>query len=215
MTGYRNDLRAQLAHIDPARPGMALDPFNSPRAQRLLEQTMETTDESAHPLVPDGMGNRDRRGLRTVATVAAAIVILGLAVTFAATSRHNSSGNAAAPSTLSLSRSAGGGTTIGSCVPFDVKFLRDMPVAFSGTVTQVAADGAVRLHVDHWYKGGHASEVSLAVPGPNTSAALDGVDFKTGSRYLVAAAGGTVNGCGFSGEATPELLRAYSTAFGS
>jgi hypothetical protein len=212
MTGYRNDLRARLSQIDPAHPGIALDSFDSPHAQRLLEQTMQTTNASTRPL--DSSARGDHRIARTIAAIAAAVVVLGFVVTLAATSGHGRGGRAAQQSTLSLSRLSGG-ATLGSCVPFDVNVLRDMPVAFAGTVTQVAADGAVHLRVDHWYKGGAAAAVSLAVPGANTSAALDGVDFKTGSHYLVAAAGGTVNGCGFSGEATPALLKAYSAAFGS
>jgi len=51
------------------------------------------------------------------------------------------------------------------------------------------------------------------LPPGQTSAALDGVDFRTGGRYLIASTNGIVNGCGFSGEATPELEAAYAEAF--
>ncbi len=37
--------------------------------------------------------------------------------------------------------------------------------------------------------------------------------FRVGERYLVTATDGTVNGCGFSGPATPELERAFEEAF--
>ena len=100
-----------------------------------------------------------------------------------------------------------------SCMQFDVALLRDMPVAFAGTVTDIAP-GSVRLDVDRWYTGGDADEVVLAVPGQQSSAALDGVNFVEGDRFLLSAADGTVNGCGYSGPATAELEGLFDTAFG-
>ncbi|UOY02180.1 hypothetical protein [Blastococcus sp. PRF04-17] len=100
-----------------------------------------------------------------------------------------------------------------SCVMFDVAFLAQMPVAFAGTVTGIE-DGQVSLDVDRWYRGGTAERVTIAVPPEQSSAALDGVDFRTGERYLITATDGTVNGCGFSGPANPELESAYDEAFG-
>ena len=55
--------------------------------------------------------------------------------------------------------------------------------------------------------------MTIAVP-ENNSAALDGVDFRTGERYLLSATDGTVLGCGLSGLATPDLERAFAEAFG-
>jgi hypothetical protein len=96
---------------------------------------------------------------------------------------------------------------------FDPALLSAMPVALAGTVTAVST-GAVTVDVDHWYTGGDADLVRLDVPGEQTSAALDGVDFRAGERYLVTASEeGMVNGCGFSGPATPELQQAFETAF--
>jgi hypothetical protein len=102
---------------------------------------------------------------------------------------------------------------LASCIQFDVAFLRQMPVAFAGTATEVGG-GRVVLAVDRWYRGGDADRVVLSVPGEQTSVALDGVDFRDGGRYLVTATDGTVNGCGFSGPATPELEDAFARAFG-
>jgi hypothetical protein len=42
-----------------------------------------------------------------------------------------------------------------------------------------------------------------------------GVEFADGQTYLVTATDGTVNGCGYSGLATPELQSAFDSAFGS
>jgi hypothetical protein len=99
-----------------------------------------------------------------------------------------------------------------SCVQFDVQFLREMPVALAGTVTALHP-GQVTLDVDRWYRGGSADRVTIAVQ-VNNSAALDGVDFREGERYLLTATDGTVNGCGFSGPASAELESAFTEAFG-
>jgi hypothetical protein len=85
-------------------------------------------------------------------------------------------------------------------------------VALAGTVTALEP-GQVSLDVDRWYTGGSADRVTIAVP-VNNSAALDGVDFREGERYLLTATDGTVNGCGFSGPASAELESAYGAAFG-
>jgi len=85
-------------------------------------------------------------------------------------------------------------------------------VALAGTVTAVGAD-RVTLDVDRWYRGGSAEVVTIAVP-VDSSAALDGVEFRDGERYLVTATDGTVNGCGFSGPADAQLERAFEEAFG-
>ncbi len=39
------------------------------------------------------------------------------------------------------------------------------------------------------------------------------MQFRDGGQYLITASGGTVNGCGFSGPATPDLTRAFEEAF--
>jgi hypothetical protein len=44
-------------------------------------------------------------------------------------------------------------------------------------------------------------------------ALIDGFDFEVGQQYLITAAEGTVNFCGYSGPATPELTAAFDQAF--
>ena len=45
-------------------------------------------------------------------------------------------------------------------------------------------------------------------------AALDGVDFVVGTRYLVTAVDGVVTSCGLSGPATPEFEQIFTDVFG-
>ena len=201
-----DDLRRRLSRLDPAPAGSAVDPATSPRARRLLESTMETLDQTATPTVLAPV-----RGWRRPALIfAAAAAIAAVAVTTAvATGGHSSAKKA--PTSLALSLPAGG-PSMGMCLPFDVKVLRDMPVALSGTVTSVTPS-QVTVKVDHWYKGGSADEVTIAVTDGQT-VALDGVDFGQGKRYLITATNGTINGCGFSGLATADLEKSFNDAFG-
>lgn len=159
------------------------------------------------PLVVDrASAGRKRRVRGQLAPVATALVLVagGVAVVWAA------GGGPASSPPLELGIAAPEGPAMRSCVPFSVDVLADMPLAFAGTVTSEEA-GSVTLHVERWYRGGDADAVRLAYPGG--SVALDGVDFTAGEPYLIAATNGTVNGCGFSGPATPELEQAYSAAF--
>jgi hypothetical protein len=143
--------------------------------------------------------------------VAAAAAVLALGVGTAVLAGGGDSPAAKAKTTLGLKAPASaGGPVMGSCIMFSVDILKDMPVAFGGTVTGVSA-GTVTLDVDRWFKGGGADVVTIAVPETNTSVGT--VDFVQGKRYLVTATDGTVNSCGYTGEATQDLEASFEQAF--
>jgi hypothetical protein len=195
-----DDLRVRLSRLDPAPA--SLDPVESPRAQELLERIMATPVLT--PSTSSAPSSR-RPGVVAAWAAAAAVVAIGSASAGIALRPDN-----AAPTTLALNLPASG--VMASCIQFSIDVLKDMSPAFAGTVTSVEGD-TVTLDVDHWYAGGSADTVTLTQPGGSTSVALDGVDFQQGQRYLVTAAQGTVNGCGYSGPATAELEQAFSEAF--
>ncbi len=213
-------LRALLAGIDPARPGgpaFAADPTT----EHVEERIMATTDQPTVREQYDGDTGAARRRPRRTQWLAgaAALVLLAAGIVGALVlGGADQAPTPAAPRAVALSVSPGGGTATGTCIRFDVSILRDMPVAFAGTATAVT-DDQVTLSVDRWYRGTAAQEraevVTLAVPGGAASVALDGIAFSKGTQYLVAATDGTVNGCGFSGPADPQLRAAYDEAFGS
>lgn len=150
---------------------------------------------------------------------AAALVLDAAAITGTLAVRHaHRTISDYPPGAVALTVPGSNGTVNPSCVQFDVNFLREMPVALAGTVTSVS-DARVTLNANRWYHGSEdqqlARVVTLAVPGGQTSVALDGVDSTEGQKYLLAATDGTVNGCGFSGPAHPQLEAAYDQAFGS
>lgn len=213
MTADRDAaLRRRLSDADPVAPSVPVDPVTSPRARELLERIMQTVEEPTEVF----HANRPCRWRRRATLAAAAAAVLAIGVGGAIVATHNGATSRTPPTksaTSTLALSVQGGISVGSCVPFDVKILRDMPVALAGTVT-VADPGSVTLKVDHWYKGGNADQVTIAQPDPQSSVALDGVTFEKGKRYLLTATNGTVNGCGFSGAATPDLAKSYQQAFG-
>jgi hypothetical protein len=213
MTGD-DELRARLTRIDPMRAGGTADSLPSPTASEIQERAMQTTMESAAAERPDSEpGNVRWRNPRVLTAAAAAVLVIGAGAVFAAVATSGyEPGHSTAdpPTTLALSLPDTG--VASSCVAFDVAFLREMPVAFAGTVTDVTEEG-VTLDVDHWYKGGSAEFVAVDLAPGQTSAALDGVEFTEGGRYLVTSTDGTVNGCGFSGPASAELERAFGEAF--
>lgn len=196
-------LRARLARLDPIPGSVPVDLPTSPSAQTLLERTMLTTEPTPQT------STRTWRRPALLAAAAAAVIALGVGGVVAAVG-----GDANSPktprTTLALTSQNSGGPSMGSCIRFSVDILRDMPLAFGGTVTEVG-DGSVQLSVDHWYKGGDADVVTIAVPPRNTSVGT--VDFVEGTRYLVTATDGTVNACGYTGEATPDLVKAFDEAF--
>ncbi len=149
-----------------------------------------------------GAGGRLVSTLRGVQVAAAALVGTMLAAGCASPAQDDA---------LELSLPATG-AAMTSCLPFTVENLAGMTPAFAGTVTDVT-DGRVTLDVDRWYAGGSTSTVVLQIP-PGASAALIGeIDFQVGGRYLITAAEGTVNMCGYSGPATSELAEAFEAAF--
>jgi hypothetical protein len=197
------DLRARLARIDPARlldAGLA----ESPTAHEIRERVMQTIEDT-----PVAAPRRRRAGL--VAGVAASVAAVAVVAAVATSGGSAPKPAPKNPTTLALAAPAGG-PAMSMCIAFSVDLLRDMPVAFAGTVVAVTPQ-SVTLDVDRWYKGGSADQVTVATPDTTTSVALDGIELTQGGRYLLTASEGTVSTCGFSGPASAELEAAFGEAF--
>jgi hypothetical protein len=194
-----DDLRARLRRLDPAGD-LPVDPVTSPRAAQHMERAMQTLDS------PTATSRRTRLLAGAAVLGAAAAVTAGVLLTGAG----EDPAPADPPPTLVLDLPTSDATA--SCLPFDVATLAGMSPAFAGTVVEVDED-SVLLDVDRWYAGGDAERVELAARGGDAVALGYGIDFLQGERYLVTAAQGTVNGCGYSGPATPEFERAFDEAF--
>jgi hypothetical protein len=194
----------RLRAADPAGPSRPLPPSRVTRAE-LIEDIMTTTEEM--PSTPTGAPKPART--RWLLAAAAAVVAAAVGITVAVTA----GGNSSQPKTVKHLAMAGG-DSMSMCIQFSVDVLRDMPVAFSGTATEVTDDSAL-LDVDHWYKGGSADQVEVANNNSVGVTLEGGIQFEVGTRYLITASDGTVSMCGYSGEWSPEFEQSFQEAFGS
>jgi hypothetical protein len=205
-----DDLEEQLRRLDPMHSGVPVESPTTPSSRARLETIMNT------PLIDqDALHTRSAR--RKTWTIVAGVAAAALVAVGAAAIIGNSGGSggskiAAGPP---LELSLGDSNTTSSCIRFDVALLAEMSPAFAGTATAVEGE-TVTLTVDHWYAGGDPATTTVVLHGSSGLPALiDGFQFEVGEHYLITAAEGNVNFCGFSGLATPELTAAFESAFGA
>jgi hypothetical protein len=119
---------------------------------------------------------------------------LALAVVFGPGFGAQAPGPIAANPTPSENPAAGGG--MASCIVYDPAILPTFDIVFDGTVTAVDGD-QVTFDVNEGWKG---ADGSVTLTRPETQIALTGPmpDFEVGGRYLVTAAGTSINGCGYT-----------------
>ena len=210
-----DELREQLGRLDPMQPGVPVESAATPSSRTRLESIMNTPlidEEDTHTEStprPASTGAHRRRLRTAIGVAAAAIIAVGGAVVVLNIADDDADVTAGPPIELSL----GDSNVMSSCLAFDVAVLADMSPAFAGTTTAVEGE-TVTLSVDRWYTGGDANTVVLR-GAAGSPALIDGFEFEIGRQYLITAAEGNVNFCGYSGLATPELTTAFDTAFGS
>lgn len=113
----------------------------------------------------------------------------------------------------------GGGTDNGnipgggmaSCIAYDPALLSTFEVVFDGTVTAVDGD-QVTFQVNQGWK---AASGSIMLTAADAGVSLIGPipDFQVGGRYLVTAAAGNVNGCGYTLEYDAGDAAEWAAAF--
>lgn len=192
-----DQLRERLNRIDPMRTDAVTEQTIKESSRHLLEKIMSTSTEER---VQPSPSSRRRAWVPALAAGALVLAVAGGVVL---------NNDPAAPP---LVLSATGDNPAASCIAFSPEELeRVAELAFAGTVT--AVNGAeVRLSVQHWFRGGEATEVVLNAP-PGMEALIGGIPFTVGDEYLVTADSGNVNYCGFSGPASPEYRAAFDEAF--
>lgn len=105
--------------------------------------------------------------------------------------------------------SAGGGAA--SCIMYDPATLPTFEIVFDGTVTAVDGD-QVTFAVNEDWKGA-GSSITLTVPDTEISLVGPMPDFEVGGRYLVTAAGSTVNACGYTLDYDADTAADWAAAF--
>lgn len=205
-----DELRSALKRIDPMRDGLNTEPVSSDSARDRLEAIMSTPIHEAQSEPVTDTPKRDRRDMRAVWFAAAAAFVL-VAATAGGVLALRGGTEPAADITLALS--GGADDIMASCMAVSADILKDMPVAFAGTVTAIDGE-TVTLDVDRWFTEGEATVVTVTAPA-GLEALIGSVPFVVGGEFLVSAFDGTVSYCGFSGPRTPELLSVYEAAFPS
>lgn len=199
-----DDLRNRINRLDPMHSGIPTEPPTTPSSIRRMERVMSTTTQQAPTRVPAP----SKRWVPALATLVVVAVAVGAFIFSEA--GEDSQPVAGPPLQLSLSED----NAMAMCIMFDVAILRDAQIAFEGTVTSVSgAQGT--LSVDHWYKGGDASEVVLTGGSEDMVSLIGAFPLEVGNSYLITATGDNVNFCGYSGPATPELRGYFDEAFGA
>lgn len=192
-----DQLRKRLSASNPTPSSEPVDPITSDRARALMEDIM-----SAETTASRMEQNRNRLVVAVAAAVAVAVLGFSLA---------DGLGSGDAPAPLVLS--AEGGDVLASCLPFDVEILEAMSPAFGGVVIELT-DSAATIEVDRWFTGGEAEIVEINYT-PGFEALIGTPSLEVGQRYLITATDGVVNGCGYSGVATPEYEASFEQAFGA
>lgn len=113
-----------------------------------------------------------------------------------------------------LELSLGDGGAMASCLAVDAETLSQMAPAFRGTVTAVEGE-TITLDIDTWYAGADPVETVQLHADQGLEALIGGIDFRVDEEYLITAADGTVNYCGYSGPAEPTLTALFEEAFAS
>ena len=105
----------------------------------------------------------------------------------------------------------GGGPVSGSCIMYDPAILPTFETVFDGVVTSIDGD-QVSFEVKTGWKG-VGDRVTLTAPNVETSLVGPLPDFTVGGRYLVTAAGDTINACGFTLEHDAKTASDWAAAF--
>jgi hypothetical protein len=192
-----DELLRRMQQADPARRDAPAESW----LDDLVEETMRTPSE--------------KTSLRWVPLAAAAAVVAIVAggVGFAVTRGDDSPSPQAGPKTVTeLTLPGDDGGITGMCMRISAEALRNVDQALEGTATEVTDDRVV-LTVDKWYKGGDTDLVALTPADPNMVALIGAIEFEQGSKYLVTAADGAVNSCGFSGPYSADLAALFDEAF--
>ena len=200
-------LRNRIAAIDPAPSHVAVEPPTTPSSLHRLERIMNTpTVQTTQPTKAHSDPEKPflkRASWLAVAAAAAAFATAGGAYY----SLSNGTEIAQAPLELTI----GANDVMASCLPLQADILADMSPAFAATTKEVDGE-TITLDVDRWYAGGDADTVVLHSESGMESL-IAGFDFEVGQQYLITASEGSVNFCGYSGLATPELTAVFAEAF--
>lgn len=197
-----DELKHRLRSIDPVSSDETIEPVTGTAARRRLEDIMST------PTIEQPTRDPERSRApwyAAIAAVAVAVVAIGGIIALG-------SSDEAPTASEPLELVAQPFDAMMSCIVPSSEVLAPVEVAFAGTVSAIDGE-TITLTVDRWYAGGDTDTVVVTSPA-GLEALIGSVPWVEGEAFLVSATAGTVNYCGLSGPATPELQAIYDGAFG-
>jgi hypothetical protein len=198
---------------DPIDRLRAADPV---RADDVPEASLaRMTARIQEHIMSDKQFDPEVRQPRGPLALAGGLVIVGaLALAIAVGSGFNlggtqSPGPIGAGPSPSENPAAGGG--VASCLVYDPANLPTFEIVFDGTVTAIDGD-QITFDVNEGWKG---ADGSITLTAPEVNVALTGPlpEFEVGGRYLVTAAGSTINACGYTLDYDADTAAAWAAAF--
>lgn len=120
-----------------------------------------------------------------------------------------------APSAATRSVTVSAPQQVGRCAVPTAQMLSQQPSAVQATVTGIDDTTAI-LRVTRVLAGPQVGRISVALPAASAAHVDTGLPrFVEGESYLLAIArDGSLVGCGMSGQATGDLEKLYTSAFG-
>jgi hypothetical protein len=191
----------RLRAADPVGPDDVPDASLARVSARVQEHIMSDVQHAA-PVNRRRLSFAQLGGLGVVGALAVALTVAG--------------GSAFGPQqpgpvAVDPSSDPAGGGGLASCIVYDPAILPTFEIVFDGTVTAIEGD-QVTFDVGTAWKGVGRS---VTLTAPDAGVALVGPipDFAVGGRYLVTAAGSTINACGYTLEYDPATAATWAAAF--
>jgi hypothetical protein len=194
----------RLRAADPIRADEVPDASLARVSARIQEHIM--TDTQFDPKVRPSRGPLAVVGGLALAGAFALAVALGNGFGAA---QAPGGGPVAVNPTPSDDPGSGGGMAM--CMVYDPATLPTMDIVFDGTVTAVDGD-QVTFAVNEGWKGADGS-ITLTAPDNNIALLGPMPDFEVGGRYLVTAAGSTINSCGYTLDYSADEAADWAAAF--
>lgn len=190
-----NDPLDRLRAADPMRPDDVPSASLARVSARIQEHIM--TDVQHSPVVQPSR--------RPLALLGGSAIAGALALALVFGGGFNLAGGGAVPT------DPAGGGGMASCIMYDPATLPTFDIVFDGTVTGIDGD-QVTFDVNEDWKG---AGDSITLTAPDAAISLVGPlpDFEVGGRYLVTAAGSTINACGYTLDYDADTAADWAAAF--
>ena len=173
-----------------------------------MSDALQEPGQDTRPRETRESGTHGRSPLTWLVAAASVLLIAGAGVVGLA-----QRGDDSAPTAVDSVTQLGYAPPAGRCQLPSIGVLRVQSVAFRGWLVSLAGATAT-FDVSHCTPAAPPTPREISARAASFSELVRAADLTVGSDYLVAATGGNVTGCGFSGPATTPLQQLYDAAFG-